>query len=419
MSGVLPLLLLALAGASPQAKSYALVVGNNQSLDPKVADLRFADDDAARYYELFSARTTDARLLTVLDQASQKLYPGLASKARPPTKVELLRAFEALNAAAEADRAQGTDSTLYFVFSGHGRRTAAGDGTIQLVDGELTRDEFFEQIVGRSKATWLHVIVDACDSYFFVNARGVQLPASAPATEAVAAHLADHSLERHPNVGAIVSTTSEQESHEWQAIGSGVFSHQVRSALSGAADVNADGRVEYSELAAFVAAANAQVTDPRQRVNVSVHPAALDRTVPLVDVTLPSTSAHLLLPRSLSGHYWLEDELGVRVVEFNKEAGTPLLIAFPGTRTTWLRTEAQEARLSPRPGEFVDASTLTFSSLARAAKGATDAIFRQRLFAEAYGPRFYQGFVSSSGDVPVAPSVAEQLRSRSASPRVP
>lgn len=410
MNLVLTLTLTVLAAASPAPTTYALVIGNNESLDPKVATLRYADDDAARSFELFESRAQGVRLLTVLDAASQKLYPGLAARARPPTRTELLRAFGELNEAMAADAAAGAEPTLYFVFSGHGRRTPAGDGTIQLLDGDFTRDELFEQIIDRAKARWVHLIVDACDSYFFVNARGTQLPVAPPTTAAVAEHLAEHSLERHPNVGAVVSTTSEQESHEWQAIGAGVFSHQIRSALSGAADVNGDGRIEYSEVAAFVAAANAQVTDPRQRVNVSVHPMALDRAHPMIDLTRASTSAHLLLPRRLQGHYWLEDGRGVRVLELNKEAGQPLLIAFPGAQTYYLRTEGREVRFTATAGALLDGARLEFSTAALAARGATDAMFRERLFAEPYGARFYQGFVSSSSDVPVAASVGQQLR---------
>jgi hypothetical protein len=39
--------------AEPERVSYALIIANNASLDPKQASLRYADDDGARYYELF------------------------------------------------------------------------------------------------------------------------------------------------------------------------------------------------------------------------------------------------------------------------------------------------------------------------------------------------------------------------------
>ena len=47
--------------AEPESATFALVVGVNTSLDKDVAPLKYADDDAARYFDLFrllGARTT-------------------------------------------------------------------------------------------------------------------------------------------------------------------------------------------------------------------------------------------------------------------------------------------------------------------------------------------------------------------------
>ena len=74
------------------------------------------------------------------------------------------------------------------------------------------------------------------------------------------------------------------QAHEWDAYQRGVFTHEVLSALRGAADVNGDGRIEYSELAAFLAAANREVADPRARPQVVVQPPRSDRRAPIVDL---------------------------------------------------------------------------------------------------------------------------------------
>jgi len=50
----------------------------------------------------------------------------------------------------------------------------------------------------------------------------------------------------------------------------------VISGLWGAADINSDQRIEYSELQSFVASANRTVDDPRAKPSVIVHPPALD-----------------------------------------------------------------------------------------------------------------------------------------------
>jgi hypothetical protein len=54
--------------------------------------------------------------------------------------------------------------------------------------------------------------------------------------------------------------------------------------LAGAADVNGDGRVEYSEVAGFLAAASASVDDPRARLAVHTRAPQQSPHTPLVDL---------------------------------------------------------------------------------------------------------------------------------------
>lgn len=391
------LFFLAAVAAAP-VHQYALIVGNNASLDDGVPSLRFADDDAARFYEFLAPRAEGVRLLTVLDAESQRIFPELAKRAGAPKRADLEQAFAALNDAMAADRKAGVETVFFFVFTGHGRRDAAGEGSISLLDGDFTRAELYAQILARAQATWVHLIVDACDSYFFVNSRGGPLPSAPPATAAVERLAAETSLDRFPNVGVLLSTASEQESHEWQAIRAGVFSHEVRSALAGAADVNSDGRVEYAELAAFVAAANARVADPRGRVALTSRPPPLNRGQPLVDLSTRSQGeAYVLLPAKLGGHVWLEDDRGVRTVELNKERGVAVLLGLPPRPHYYLRSAKEEAHFVGTASTLVDGAALRFEPLALAARGALGDAFRRELFAEPYGPRFFRGFTASGG----------------------
>src|SRR5688572_15963361 len=75
--------------AAPERVTYALIVANNASLDPKLAPLRYADDDGARYYELFAPQTQETVLLSVLDAETQTRHPGLAARTQPPTRAAL------------------------------------------------------------------------------------------------------------------------------------------------------------------------------------------------------------------------------------------------------------------------------------------------------------------------------------------
>src|SRR5436190_1181687 len=68
---------------------------------------------------------------------------------------------------------------------------------------------------------------------------------------------------RAGRVGYVLSSSVSGESHEWSGFESGVFSHEVRSGLYGAADADGDGRITYSEIAAFVARANQGIENNR------------------------------------------------------------------------------------------------------------------------------------------------------------
>jgi hypothetical protein len=388
--------------AEPERVSYALIIANNTSLDPKQAPLRYADDDGARYYELFSPQARQTVLLSVLDAETQARHPGLAAHTQPPTRAAVKESLARLSTLMKEDKAAGKLPVLYFIFTGHGQRGAAGEGSVSLLDGAFTRTDLYTQVITPSPASFIHLIVDACDSYFFVNARGA-LPIGPAQTAAVTQHLASRELDRFPQVGVVLSTSSARESHEWSAISAGVFSHQVRSALAGAADVNGDGRVEYSELTAFIAAASQGVEDVRGRLDIFARPPALDRSAPLTDLGRHTGLGYLLVPEGLGGRMWVEDTRGVRVADFHKELSRSMVLALPPDRSYYLRTEGREARLTvARAGAVVDAGSLSWSTSAVASRGPVEEAFRDKLFSVAFGPSFYSGYVASLGQTPVA-----------------
>jgi hypothetical protein len=403
------LLIASAASAASERVVYALIVANNIGLEADQAPLRFADDDGARYYELFSSRAKETVLLTVLDAETQARHPGLAARTQPPTRPALREALGRLNGLMAKDRARGDTPVLYFVFTGHGKRGAAGEGAVSLLDGAFTRTDLYNDVVAPTGAAFVHLIVDACDSYYFVNSRGA-LPVGPSQEEAVKSVLATRELTRYPRVGAVLSTTREQASHEWSAIRSGVFSHQVLSALSGAADINSDGRVEYSELQAFIAAASQGVEDVRGRLEVSIQPPALDRSAPLIDLKDRARLGFLLIPPGTEGRMWIEDSRGLRVAEFNKERERSMVLGLPATSGYFLRASGREASFGfPRPGGLVNAGGLSWRDHAFAARGAMEDALRDKLFSVPFGPNFYSGYMASLGQTPVAPEPEPDL----------
>ena len=171
-----PAIILALAAATSSAavtatSRYAVVIGHNHTPDPERASLRYADDDAARFYELLAPTLQDGALLAAFDDESQRTFASLIAKARPPTRAMVEATIEAFKSAIAADRSRGQRTELYFFYAGHGD-VDDGVGYVNLADDRMTRDDFKRLILAEPRADATHVFVDACKSYFFVAGRG-------------------------------------------------------------------------------------------------------------------------------------------------------------------------------------------------------------------------------------------------------
>lgn len=394
-------LLLCVAPAAAQVRSYAIVIGNNDSLDPGTRSLRYADDDAARYFELFREFTVRAELLTVLDAETQRVHRGLAAQSRPPTLANLSATIAAFNVAMSQDKAAGRQPVLYVIYIGHGHIGPAGQGYVSLLDGPLTGDELATRVVGPSQAAFNHLIFDACNSFLLVAQRGAVADDSGPdGRAAIESYLQEQSVSRFPNTGLVMSTSTAKESHEWSVFQGGVFSQEVRSALAGAADVNADGLIEYSELDAFLAAANHAVDDPRARIEAFIQPPRLDRNRPLVDLAQGHFEHFLRLPAEFSGRFHLEDARGVRFGDGNKTAERDVFIALPPQPYYFIRGEDWEAKIPLERRGTVDLTALKVGASSLASRGSIAETFRDRLFQMPYGPGFYNGYVSRTRGAP-------------------
>ena len=103
-AGLWFLLLWASAAEAAGQPRYALVIGNNR---PPLAradlpSLRYADDDAVRYQELFLRLGAQTHLLTVPDADTQRRHPEVAGRALPPSLEVLRRAVDQVARAADA-----------------------------------------------------------------------------------------------------------------------------------------------------------------------------------------------------------------------------------------------------------------------------------------------------------------------------
>jgi len=298
--GMILVLVLATARASSAAVGEsvcAIIIGNNAAPNgPDVEDLptlRYADDDAVRYYHFLEPISRGVVLLSVLDRETQRRYPTVANTAEPPTLENLKHAVAKIDEQIGRDRAVGKKPVLFVVFSGHGGRMPDGSGFLAMLDGRLTRERFYRDLLANIPTYLTHLVIDACYAGALVGTRGVfgdpnketDAKSVSIALQQAKRLIDDDVLARLPNVGVLAAAGSSQQAHEWEPIQAGVFTHELLSGLRGAADVNGDGEITYSEIHAFVDAANRDVRNSRARLHLVARPPARGLSDPIVDLS--------------------------------------------------------------------------------------------------------------------------------------
>lgn len=398
------------ASAAKTIQRYVLIIANNHSLDKGVRPLRFADDDAARYYQLFELTAAKTALFTVFDDDTARLYPKLSRRASPPRAKAIFDTLKRWNAEMVAHKEAGRSTELFFIYAGHGDRDEAGEGYVNLQDRKLRRRDLYQQVLAPSKAGYIHLIIDACKSYFLVNRRGGGDEAQDDSHEAeIRAFLRREELSAYPNAGVILATSGDHSTHEWTRYRGGILSHELRSAIAGAADINGDGRIEYSEVHAFAAAANARLRHPEARLRIFTRPPRADRRRPLMDLRQARRARLLRFGQRLSGRFHVEDDRGVRIADLNKAAGVRFDLAVDRRRTYYLRRKSGEARVAPGSSRVLVAA-LSFSPAALAPRSASlDRSFRKDLYNVAFSRGFYEGFCAQTGHVQVGGKAADYV----------
>jgi len=312
--------LLAPRMARAETVRLALIVGVNRSVDRDVAELRFADDDAARYFDLFGALGTPAAILARMDPNTQRLHADASKASRLPLLAKFDEAIAELGLRAEAARKKGDKVVLYFVYAGHGN-VKNGAGYISLEDARLTGKELEARVVAKLRPERTHFIVDACHSYYLAYARG-----PGGSRRKVSGFSGFGALGERSDVGVLLSTTSARESHEWERVQAGVFSHEVRSGLYGAADADQNGEITYREIAAFVARANAAIPNERYRPEVYARAPSGDEALLNLEHGL---KRRVEIDGGAPAHYVLENENGVYIAEFHNRPHAAVRLVRP------------------------------------------------------------------------------------------
>ena len=400
--------------AEPPAAVYAVSIGYNglpagrdvAGLEP----LRFADDDAAGFHSFIRTIARRSFLLTTFDRETQRRFPGLVTEARPPSVLELVRVVAELGRLLAIDQRQGRRPSVLLFFSGHGSLGGEGGAALTLVDGDLTHERLYQDVLARLPGAFVHLLLDACHAEAVVRPRDARAEPVDLAQAQIDRYLRQRSLERFPQVGAILASTSSAQAHEWDVYEGGIFTHELLSGLRGGADVDGDGRIEYSEIGAFLQAANRAVVDPRARLHAVVHPPRAQPRVPIVALGEARGVARLVGRPSSLGRFFVEAEPTGRIADLHPEPGARIELLVPAAQTIYLRTGKQEAELSLPAGAVARFETLTLRAASSRGRGAIESSLRRGLFAAEFGRSYYRGYVDSRRDlVPVAEAVSDLL----------
>ncbi len=377
-----------LAAAAPAARAdtFVLIVANNRSLRPHLPDLQYADDDAIRYYQLWESLDPEARLalLAEPDVSTARANPGFARLHRAPTRANLLVEAAALAEAVRQARQAGRNTTLYFVFAGHGD-VEQGRGFLELADGRLGADDL-EAVVAQVNAAQTHLILDSCNSYFMYRPRK---PGGRPLAGGLAR--AGALVPGKPDVGAFLSTSSEQTVYEWSETQSGIFSFLVRSGLMGGADADGDGRITYDELRGFVAVASRSVPNPAVRPQVFAQAPRGDGGQVLLDLRASGARALELPPGE---RFILRNADGFRLAELHTEGGFAPRVRLWGGPDLNLERLVPSGEAGGRPVrstyDLPDSGSVRLADLAGRPPGSqvrgADRMF-QALFERPFGPQ--------------------------------
>ncbi|NVJ13312.1 caspase family protein [Myxococcus sp. AM010] len=405
-------LLLARGASAEAVVRRALVIAHNGSDDPSLPSLRFADDDGVLWAETLQRLGVETTLLVDPDEATRATARPVLAGARPPTPDEVKREVARLRAANLVDHELGRQTDVLLVYVGHGNTDEAGRAYFTLAGGRLDKASLYADVVDPLGANYVHLIVDACRASGVVGSRGGQTDAAVLAE--LRGMLAREQLATRPTVGAVFAESDDGETHEWSRIRAGVFSHVARSGLMGAADINGDGKVEYSELGAFVTASLQGVKGLPARLSLHAFAPTREPRRPLVGPAPKGPS--LPLPAGLEhSRISVEDSDGRRLADVRRSQEQYVLLRLPERDVYWIRTPTQEARITL--AELSTHGIIDLGDRELQERGPAEEALRKGLFAVPLDKDFYERYVALSGLAPVGISQAFPPSAGGAFPR--
>ena len=374
--------------ANSTLSRYAIVIGHNKPESPKDKALRYADDDAVAMYRLLRDAQVESRLLVTLDKDSQARNSDLRPFG-PASLAALWRAFSELRPLMQKKRDEGGRVEFLLFYSGHGDVDAKlGEGYVVFKEGRLGRTDLFRRILSVSPANTNHVIIDACKSYFLVFNKG-------PSGQRSAYHQSfddPTDPEIVSNTGFVLSTSSFRDSHEWERFQAGIFSHEIRSALRGSADLNFDARISYAELGAFLHTANEAIRNERYRPDFIIQPPGNSPENLNQDLLAWGQDAKaIVLDKQPLGHVYVENATGDRLIDVHPADTAQPTLYLPVESPLFLRWVNESREVVIPDIKIARLSNLPVRDYQIVRKGSLQLAFR-KLFAVPFGKQSLQSF---------------------------
>lgn len=289
-----------------QVKRYAILVGANDGGDER-AILRYAETDAKTIAAVFSD-------IGGIENNNSILLLN-------PNKDTLIRSFNRITNYIQ-DITDETRTEIIFYYSGHSDE-----------EGLLIRDAHFKyrdlkRYLDGTNADVKIGILDSCSSGAFTRLKGGKH--NAP-------FLVDESIktEGHAYITSAAEDEAAQESNRLQA---SFFTHYLVSALRGAADTSADGKVSLHE--AYSYASNetlARTESTHAGAQHASYDFRLSGSGDLVLTDLRDAESHLVLTENDFGRFFIRDSQDNLISEVNKRYGSPLKISVPASIYTIIK----------------------------------------------------------------------------------
>lgn len=292
--------------AEAHAERLLIVIGSKHGLSGEWP-LAYAQRDAARF----------ARVMVELGHVAPEHVVELFD----PSAQDILAELRAV-----AGRARSADVTLFVFYSGHGSDTALH------VQGQALALSVLRQELERVPARLKLLVVDAC--------RGAVARKGFGTTEPFALSLTQPA--QHRGLIVLSAAGTGEEALESYELRSGVFTHHLLSALRGAADQDADGRVSLYEAYDYAYSntlkTSAQANNRGQHATLDL---ALEGSGPLVLTRLAPAKSVLTLPGASDYHYVVfERGSDTAVAEVNTTRTRLTQLALPAGQFVVYRNSA-------------------------------------------------------------------------------